>query len=122
MARTFSQVGVVGLGTMGAGIAEVLARAGLDVVGVETDDDAAERGRAYLQHSTDRAVKREKLTADGQTELLARITIGTELAAVKECELVIEAIPERLEVKKALFAQLDGLTDRPRSWSPTPAR
>jgi 3-hydroxybutyryl-CoA dehydrogenase len=111
VARTFSQVGVVGLGTMGAGIAEVLARAGLDVVGVESDDDAAERGRAYLQHSTDRAVKREKLTADDQTALLARITIGTELAAVKDCELVIEAIPERLEVKKAIFAQLDELTD-----------
>jgi 3-hydroxybutyryl-CoA dehydrogenase len=109
--RTFSKVGVVGLGTMGAGIAEVLARAGLQVVGVESDAAAAQRGQAYLEHSTDRAVAREKLTAEEQTALIGRITVGTDLSAVADCELVIEAVPERMEAKAALFAQLDALTD-----------
>ena len=57
-------MGVVGLGTMGAGIAEVFARNGLTVVGVERDEEAAERGRGHIQHSTDRAVKRGKLSIE----------------------------------------------------------
>ena len=58
MAREFSKVGVVGLGTMGSGIAEVLARAGLDVIGVEVDASAEARGSAHLENSTARAVSR----------------------------------------------------------------
>ena len=105
----FSKVGVVGLGTMGAGIAEVLARSGLDVVGVEYDEVGLDRAKGYLAHSTGRAVTRGKLSQEEATALLARITLGTDLAAVKDCELVVEAIPERLELKKELFAQLDAL-------------
>ncbi len=63
---SFSRVGVVGLGTMGAGIAEVLARGGLAVVGIEVNQDALERGRGHLEGSTGRAVKRGKLTEDAQ--------------------------------------------------------
>ncbi len=111
MARTFGTVGVVGLGTMGAGIAEVLARAGVDVVGVDIDEAAATRGRAYLQHSTDRAVARQKLTPEDQAALLARITVGTDLAAVAGCELVIEAVPERMPIKAETFRVLDALLD-----------
>jgi 3-hydroxybutyryl-CoA dehydrogenase len=60
--REFATIGVVGLGTMGAGIAEVFARNGFSVVGVEVTDEAVERGRQHLEHSTGRAVKRGKLT------------------------------------------------------------
>ena len=60
--RSFQTIGVLGLGTMGAGIAEVFARHGYAVVGVEKDEDALARGREYLEHSTTRAVSREKLT------------------------------------------------------------
>ena len=107
MAREFKQVGVVGLGTMGAGIAEVLARSGLDVIGVENDDSGVERAKSHLATSTGRAVKRGKLTEDEATALVGRITMGTELSSVADCDLVIEAIPERMELKSELFAQLD---------------
>ena len=63
-ARTFTTIGVVGLGTMGAGIAEVFARHGYAVVGVEKDDEGVARGRRHLEASTGRAVAREKLTQD----------------------------------------------------------
>ncbi|MCU1599980.1 MAG: 3-hydroxybutyryl-CoA dehydrogenase 3-hydroxyacyl-CoA dehydrogenase [Frankiales bacterium] len=105
----FSRIGVVGLGTMGAGIAEVLARSGVEVVGVEVDDASLERGRGHIQHSTGRAVSRGKLTEAEQAELVGRISFGTDVTAVKDCELVIEAIPERMELKKELFTALDGL-------------
>lgn len=109
MARTFSRVGVVGLGTMGAGIAEVLAKAGIEVTGVEVDETSLARGREHLRHSTDRAVTKGKLDAAEQDALLARISAGTELSALAECELVIEAIPERMAGKAELFAALDRL-------------
>jgi len=105
----FSKVGVVGLGTMGAGIAEVLARSGIEVVGIEGDDASVERARGHLAASTARAVKRGKLTDDEVAMLLGRITTSTDLSAVKDCELVIEAIPERMELKRDLFARLDAL-------------
>lgn len=105
--RTISTVGVVGLGTMGAGIAEVLARHGYAVVGVEKDDESLARGREHLQHSTDRAVKREKLSADEQAALLGRITLTTDLSDLVEAELVVEAVVESMELKKAIFRELD---------------
>src|SRR4051794_31540410 len=110
VAREFTKVGVVGLGTMGAGIAEVLARSGLDVVGVEGDETGLERGRAHVEHSTGRAVARGKLSEDEQRAIVERITMTTDLTAVSDCQLVIEAIPERLELKQALFAELDRIT------------
>jgi 3-hydroxybutyryl-CoA dehydrogenase len=107
MARDFSTVAVVGLGTMGAGIAEVLARSGVRVVGIERDEPSLERGRGHLVHSTARAVKRGKLTEDEQTELLDRIAFTVDIAEAAAADLVIEAIPERMELKQALFAELD---------------
>ncbi|KPM57306.1 3-hydroxybutyryl-CoA dehydrogenase [Frankia sp. CcI49] len=104
-----TKIGVVGLGTMGAGIAEVLARAGIDVVGVEKDDEGLARGRGHLEHSTQRAVDRGKLTTQEREELLARVHSGTDLAAVADCPLVIEAIHERLDAKLELIGQLDQL-------------
>ncbi|MGF7238068.1 MAG: 3-hydroxyacyl-CoA dehydrogenase family protein [Frankia sp.] len=109
MARELSTVGVVGLGTMGAGIAEVLARAGVAVVGVERDEIGLARGLGHLKHSTDRAVARGKLSDAQRDALLARISTGTNLAALADCELIIEAIPEHSDEKQALFAQLDRL-------------
>jgi 3-hydroxybutyryl-CoA dehydrogenase len=109
MAREFTSVGVIGLGTMGAGIAEVIARNGYNVVGVELTDAAVERGREHLLHSTGRAVSRGKLSEEEQKELLNRITFTTSISDVKDCQLVIEAIVEKLEVKQAVFMQLDGI-------------
>ena len=82
---SFTKIGVVGLGTMGAGIAEVLARSGLEVVGVEVDEAGLDRAQGHLAHSTARAVARGKATQEEVDALLARISTGTELAAVKDC-------------------------------------
>jgi len=109
MARQFSKVGVVGLGTMGAGIAEVLARSGLDVVAVEKDAAALARGRGQIEGSTGRAVRRGKLTAAEQAELLGRIAFGTAVEDLKDAELVVEAVPEHLDLKCELLARLDGI-------------
>jgi 3-hydroxybutyryl-CoA dehydrogenase len=107
VAREFEVVGVVGLGTMGAGIAEVFARNGLRVVGVEQDQTGLERGRAHLEASTDRALSRGKLTEEAAKALLDRITLTTSLEDLAEVDLVIEAVPERLDLKTRLFAAVD---------------
>ncbi|MCW2764995.1 MAG: 3-hydroxyacyl-CoA dehydrogenase [Nocardioides sp.] len=107
--RTFTTIGVVGLGTMGAGIAEVFARKGFAVVGVEVNDDALARGRQHLEHSTARAVKREKMTQAEQSELLGRITFTTSLKDLTDADFVVEAVVESLEVKMAIFRDLDAI-------------
>src|SRR3954453_16581206 len=94
---------------MGAGIAEVLARSGLDVVGVEIDDAGVERARAHLTGSTARAVNKGKLPEEEVAALLGRISTGSDMSALADCDLVIEAIPERMDQKSALFAELDKL-------------
>jgi 3-hydroxybutyryl-CoA dehydrogenase len=109
MARDFKTIGVIGLGTMGAGITEVFARQGYSVVGVELNDETLARGREHLDHSTGRAVARGKLSEDDQRALLGRVTFTTDLADVKDVDLVIEAVVESPEIKKALFQQLDGI-------------
>jgi 3-hydroxybutyryl-CoA dehydrogenase len=106
MAREFQQVGVIGLGTMGAGIVEVFARTGLSVVAVEKDEAALARGRTHLEGSTARAVERGKLTAEEQKALLERISFGIDLAALAEVDLVVEAVPEQLDLKRAIFTEL----------------
>lgn len=102
-------VGVVGMGTMGAGIAEVLARTGLDVVAVEADDQGLARGRGHLEHSTARALQRGKLDETSRRELLERISFTTSLADLADVDLVIEAVPERLDLKSRIFTELDGI-------------
>ncbi|HEV7203562.1 MAG TPA: 3-hydroxybutyryl-CoA dehydrogenase [Jatrophihabitans sp.] len=109
MSREFKQVGVVGLGTMGAGIVEVFARYGLSVIAVEKDDTALGHGKAHLDGSIARGVDRGKLTEQEATELLERVSFGTDLAAMAEVDLVIEAVPEKLELKRAIFTELDSI-------------
>ncbi len=110
MTREFVRAGVVGLGTMGSGVAEVLARNGLTVVGVDVDEAGLARGRAHLDASTARAVARNKMTEQERTALLSRITTTTDLSALADADLVIEAVPEDLDVKRAVFAELDRIT------------
>src|SRR5829696_10158219 len=94
---------------MGAGIAEVFARSGLEVVAVEKDAESLGRGRGTVASSTERAVRRGKLTETEQDELLRRIAFGTSLADMKDAELVVEAVPERLDLKRTIFAELDAV-------------
>ena len=107
MAREFQCVGVVGLGTMGAGIAEVVARTGIRVVGVELDEAGVARAREHLEHSTGRAAAGGKLTEAERAELLDRISYTTDLADLADADLVVEAIPESLELKARVFTELE---------------
>ncbi|GGM35456.1 3-hydroxybutyryl-CoA dehydrogenase [Longimycelium tulufanense] len=107
LAREITTVGVVGLGTMGAGITEVFARNGLRVVAVEADAEGVARGRGHLEHSTDRAVRRGKLNEGEQRALLERISYSTSLSDLADVDFVVEAVPERTELKAKVFAELD---------------
>ncbi|TDB78993.1 3-hydroxyacyl-CoA dehydrogenase family protein [Micromonospora sp. KC721] len=107
MAREFTSVGVVGLGTMGAGIVEVFARNGLDVMAVEISEAALDRGRATLTGSTDRAVAKGKLAEADRDALLSRVNFQVGLDALHAVDLVVEAVPEHLDLKQRIFAELD---------------
>jgi 3-hydroxybutyryl-CoA dehydrogenase len=107
VAREFNTVGVVGLGTMGAGIVEVFARNGLDVIAVEINEAALDRGRATLTGSTDRAVARGKLSEADRDALLGRVRFAVGLAELGAADLVVEAVPEQLDLKRKIFAELD---------------
>src|SRR5215212_7489795 len=107
VARELNEVGVVGLGTMGAGITEVLARAGLSVTAVEVTEEALARGRSHLEHSTQRAIDRGKLDPAERDAIFERIRFSTLLEDLAGAELVIEAVPERMELKAEVFTQLD---------------
>ncbi len=120
--RTFTTIGVIGLGTMGAGIVEVFARHGYRVIGVEVDAEGVARGRQFLEHSTDRAVRRGKLAEAEQASLLDRVDWATSLAALAEADLVIEAVVESLAVKKSIFRELETVVSPTRCWPPTPRR
>ena len=110
MAGDIRTVGVVGLGTMGAGIAQVSAQAGFDTVGRELTDELADRGRATIAHYLDRGVEKGRLTAGDRDAALARLALTTDLADLAGCDLVIEAVLEELELKREVFAELDRLT------------
>jgi 3-hydroxybutyryl-CoA dehydrogenase len=102
-----ARVGVIGCGLMGSGIAEVCARAGLDVIVREVDDAAAEAGRGRIVASLARAVSGGKLSGPERDALVERVTVTTDLSDLADCDLVIEAAAENPEVKAALFAELD---------------
>ena len=110
MAREFTRVGVVGLGTMGAGISEVFARNGLEVVAVERDESALPSGIEHVETSTSRAVKRGKLSEEEKQAIFDRITFTSSLEDLADCHLVVEAVPEKLELKQQIFAELDRIT------------
>jgi len=104
------KVGVVGLGTMGAGIAQVSVQAGYETVGREVSTELAERGRGTIEHYLGRAVEKERMTGGERDAALGRLTLTTELADLAECDLVVEAVLEELPLKREVFAELDRIT------------
>ncbi|MFE4798522.1 3-hydroxyacyl-CoA dehydrogenase family protein [Streptomyces sp. NPDC056708] len=104
-----STIAVVGLGTMGTGIAEVLARAGHEVIGIDINDAAARQAVAALEAATARAVRRERITEEERSDILARFRTFGDLQAAVEAELVIEVVPESYEIKQQLFRELDAI-------------
>src|SRR3990172_8355051 len=101
------RVGVVGCGLMGSGIAEVCARAGLDVVVREVDEAAVSAGRSRIEVSLDRGVRAKKLDDDGREAALGRTRYTTDIADLAERQLVIEAVVEDENEKLAVFSLLD---------------
>jgi 3-hydroxybutyryl-CoA dehydrogenase len=107
--EAITRVGVVGLGTMGAGIAQVLLEGGCEVIGRDVDDAALERARARNEAGLARRVEKGLRSAGERDAALARLTLTTDLRALAGCELVIEAIAEEIGAKRELFAALDGI-------------
>lgn len=101
--------GVIGSGTMGAGIATAILQAGKPVVMIDTDTAALQKGVARIDEVLNGAVKRGRMTADAATAARARLQTATDLAALAPCDLVIEAVFEDQQVKDDLFRQLDGI-------------
>ncbi|MCX4746727.1 3-hydroxyacyl-CoA dehydrogenase family protein [Kitasatospora sp. NBC_01287] len=103
------QIAVIGAGLMGAGIAQVSAQAGHPVVLRDVTEQALGRGLSAIEASYEKFVAKGKLTADEATAALGRITTTTDLGAIGEADIVIEAVFEQLEVKEAVFRELDKL-------------
>jgi len=104
------KVGVVGLGTMGAGIAQVSVQSGHETVGREVSEELGERGRATIERYLNRGVEKGRLSQEERDAALARLTLTTQLSDLADCDLVIEAVLEELELKREVFAELDRVT------------
>jgi 3-hydroxybutyryl-CoA dehydrogenase len=100
------KVGVVGLGTMGAGIAQISVQAGCETVGREVSPELGERGRATIERYLGRGVEKGRLTEADRDAALARLSLTTELDDLSDCDLVIEAVLEELPLKREVFAKL----------------
>jgi 3-hydroxyacyl-CoA dehydrogenase / enoyl-CoA hydratase / 3-hydroxybutyryl-CoA epimerase len=105
--RPTKKVAVLGAGMMGAGIAYVSARNGIDVVLKDVSLDAAEKGKAYSQKILDKAVSRGKMTQDKADEVLARITPTDDYARLEGCDLIVEAVFEKQSLKHEVFAEAE---------------
>ncbi len=109
MAREIRKVGVVGLGAMGAGIAQLCVEAGVDTVGREVSPELAERAGDRITHFLTRKVDKGQLEQEARDAAVSRLSLTTELADLAGCDLVIEAIVEELAPKQELFAELERL-------------
>ena len=107
------RVGVVGAGLMGSGIAEVCARAGLNVAVLEVTADAAERGRNKIVGSLDRGLRSGKLSEDERDAALARLSFTTDFAELSDRQLVVEAVIEDEALKTNIFRELDKAVSDP---------
>ena len=106
-ASSIRRIGVVGLGAMGSGIAQLAVEAGYETVGREVSDELGEAAGGRIAHYLQRKVDKEQMTAAEREAALGRLSLTTDLAAFADCDLVIEAIVEELEPKKAMFAELE---------------
>ncbi|MDQ1366911.1 MAG: 3-hydroxybutyryl-CoA dehydrogenase [Acidimicrobiaceae bacterium] len=113
MSERIHRVGVVGCGLMGSGIAEVTARAQLDVVVVEATDATVAEGRKRVESSLARAARKGKLSSDQQAAALSRITFTTDYRQLADRQLVIEAVVESEPAKVTVFSRLDEVVEDP---------
>jgi 3-hydroxybutyryl-CoA dehydrogenase len=107
VAGEIRKVGVVGLGAMGGGIAQLCVEAGIDTIGREVSLELAEKGRDRIAHFLTRKVEKGQLEQGARDAAVGRLTLTTDLADLAQCDLVIEAIVEALEPKQELFRELE---------------
>jgi 3-hydroxybutyryl-CoA dehydrogenase len=101
------RIGVVGLGTMGAGIAQVAVQSGYETVGREVSDELNQRARATIDRYLSRAVEKERMSQTDKDAALERLSLTTSLDDLADCDLIVEAIVEELDAKRELFADLE---------------
>lgn len=104
------KIGVIGAGTMGNGIAQVFATAGYDVLIIDIEQKFLDNAMAMIKKSLGKMVEKAKITQPVMDTTLSKIKTGMDLTLVKDCQLVVEAIPEKINLKKELFAKLDNIT------------
>lgn len=100
---------VLGAGTMGAGIAQAFASKGFEVILRDLKDEFVDRGLANIRKNLDRLVTKEKITAEEKENILSRLTGTTQMELAANCDLVVEAAVENMQIKKQIFAELDGI-------------
>lgn len=104
---SIKKLGVVGAGQMGNGIAQVFAAIGTPVVMVDISETALEKGLATITKSCDRLVKKEKMTEEQKNTLLGNVSVSTDMKAFSDCDFIVEAATENLDLKIKIFQQLD---------------
>lgn len=101
------KVSVIGAGTMGSGIVQAFAQSGYEVVMRDINDESLERGMKIIDKNLSRSVKKERITEEKKEEILKRITATTDINALKDVDLVVEAAVENMDLKKKIFKELD---------------
>jgi 3-hydroxybutyryl-CoA dehydrogenase len=109
MTNSINLVGVLGAGTMGAGIAQAFASFGINVILRDIDSAFVERGLATVNGNLDRLVAKGKLQPDEKQAIVDRIAGTTDVSALADCDLIVEAAIEDMKIKKIIFAELDGV-------------
>ena len=107
--QSVKKLGILGAGMMGAGIAYVSANAGIEVVLIDSTQESADRGKSYSEGLLDKGVQRKKVTPEKKAEVLGRITATTDYAALKGCDLVVEAVFEDMKVKAEVTAKVEAV-------------
>lgn len=100
---------VIGAGQMGSGIAQVFAQAGYEVVLNDLNEEALQKAQANIDKHLTRSVEKKRITAEEKTATMNKLELSTKLEEAKDCDFIIEAIIENIDVKKSLFGQLDGI-------------
>ncbi|MFA6980107.1 MAG: 3-hydroxyacyl-CoA dehydrogenase NAD-binding domain-containing protein [Ignavibacteriaceae bacterium] len=107
--ETINSVAIIGAGIMGQGIAQTIASAGIEVLVIEKDPEHLETGKSRLSEDIDREIKRWAITTSEKKAIMSRIKWSLNLTDAVDCELIIEAVDENMELKKAIFKQLDAI-------------
>src|SRR5262245_36065065 len=105
------KIGVLGAGTMGAGIAQVSAQSGFETVVYDVSQEFIDRGLGRVRSFLERSRERGKINAEQEEQILARLSSSLKLEDLKGCALIIEAVPEKLELKREVFKNLDAICD-----------